>query len=460
MTFPLAQWETLERGSVPFGSKYPYNPKLGQLQGKRHVGTDVLCLVGTPIYAPFDGVVKKVWGKDGGNTILFKEEVYGYLHRMLHCNSIIKTGKVREGEIIGYTGKTGKALGAHLHYDISKNGKLELYNFNNFLDPEEFYRNLAEIKKNMKILLVFDNSLTIDGLFAYLMYVREFWSDVVNIEFNTKGLKLDSVPWEGEEISRKWLTENLIPWASGYDVCCLWLPPEKWQARTRLGYTARDKILGVQLVTFATTIGSTDIRFVGVPESNQLAGTLRHELSHALSLMTRGFANVNNSSVHVPGDDNTHYWEFVAKDLSRIKPEIDMLKFEGWKPKEGVRLYAYSKRPTKLKSYSGTFENLKNIEYLTDNFVYIHLFFIEGNAGKPILAAKLVSEEEYTSKVREGATHQFISIGEMNTFGKYFKLTLPEFKTKTILYEHTKVKLRELWLRLKGYSDFIPNRNL
>jgi len=95
------------------------------------------------IYAPFDGKVTKTFGKQGGNTILFKPDKRKELFRFLHCKDQIVTGWVKEGTAIGRVGYSGLVSppgpkGSHTHLDISKNGKLELNKPSNFLDPEKY----------------------------------------------------------------------------------------------------------------------------------------------------------------------------------------------------------------------------------------------------------------------------------------------------------------------------------
>lgn len=58
----------------------------------------------------------------------------------MHLHKPAKTGKYKEGSIIGYIGNTGAySLGSHLHIDISKNGILNLKDLKNFEDPELFF---------------------------------------------------------------------------------------------------------------------------------------------------------------------------------------------------------------------------------------------------------------------------------------------------------------------------------
>jgi len=94
---------------------------------KMHRGTDFAAPKGTPIMASGDGVVlKSAWCGGGGNCIKIKHNssystVYAHLSKF--ANGIKKGKRVRQGQIIGYVGSTGKSTGPHLHYEVIYNGK-------------------------------------------------------------------------------------------------------------------------------------------------------------------------------------------------------------------------------------------------------------------------------------------------------------------------------------------------
>ena len=94
---------------------------------KMHKGTDFAAPMGTPIMASGDGVVTRAkWCGGGGNCIKIKhnstyETVYAHMSKFA---SGIRTGlRVKQGQIIGYVGSTGKSTGPHLHYEVIVNGK-------------------------------------------------------------------------------------------------------------------------------------------------------------------------------------------------------------------------------------------------------------------------------------------------------------------------------------------------
>ena len=94
---------------------------------KMHRGTDFAAPKGTPIMASGDGVViKSAWCGGGGNCVKIKHNssystVYAHLSKF--GNGIRKGKRVRQGQIIGYVGSTGKSTGPHLHYEVIHNGK-------------------------------------------------------------------------------------------------------------------------------------------------------------------------------------------------------------------------------------------------------------------------------------------------------------------------------------------------
>jgi len=143
MRFPLKNWRKIKRG-YKFGEEAFYS--------NHHLGTDYLVPPQTPVYAPSNCEIVKV-GKfpEGGNTIhaSFRKRGYGKLiMRCMHLSKMSPKGKYREGEILGYTGNTGKLTKSpHLHLDISRN-KVMIKNFKNFIDPDKFFiKNVAKYVK-------------------------------------------------------------------------------------------------------------------------------------------------------------------------------------------------------------------------------------------------------------------------------------------------------------------------
>lgn len=91
-----------------------------------HNGVDYGAATGTPVMATGDGKVI-FSGKNGGygNTVIVKHgEQYSTLYA--HLNSfnrhVKQNGWVKQGQTIGYVGKTGLATGPHLHYEFRFNG--------------------------------------------------------------------------------------------------------------------------------------------------------------------------------------------------------------------------------------------------------------------------------------------------------------------------------------------------
>ena len=94
---------------------------------KMHRGTDFAAPEGTPIMASGDGIIVRAkWCGGGGNCIKIKHNsTYSTVYAHLSKFAVgIKYGvRVKQGQIIGYVGSTGKSTGPHLHYEVIKNGK-------------------------------------------------------------------------------------------------------------------------------------------------------------------------------------------------------------------------------------------------------------------------------------------------------------------------------------------------
>lgn len=118
------------RVSSQFG--YRSDPFTGA--SKMHTGFDFACKSGNPVYATGDGVVEKVSFElfGYGNSIMINHG-FGYKTRYAHLKNIfVAEGmKVKRGENIGETGKSGRSSGPHLHYEV-------IYK-NNFVNPVNYF---------------------------------------------------------------------------------------------------------------------------------------------------------------------------------------------------------------------------------------------------------------------------------------------------------------------------------
>ena len=94
---------------------------------KMHRGTDFAAPLGTPIMASGNGVIIRAqWCGGGGNCVKIKHNSsYStiYAHMSKFAKGIKNGVRVKQGQIIGYVGSTGKSTGPHLHYEVILNGK-------------------------------------------------------------------------------------------------------------------------------------------------------------------------------------------------------------------------------------------------------------------------------------------------------------------------------------------------
>lgn len=87
---------------------------------KFHEGMDFACDVGTPVYATGDGKITAATWHSGYGQHIDISHGYGYTTRYAHLSKLaVKPGQaVKRGDLIGYSGNTGKSTGPHLHYEV------------------------------------------------------------------------------------------------------------------------------------------------------------------------------------------------------------------------------------------------------------------------------------------------------------------------------------------------------
>ena len=104
-----------------YARKHPVTRKV-----QPHTGVDYAAPAGTPVMTIGDGVVTSVkYEGAGGNTVRIRHNsVYStaYLHLSKYAKGLKAGQRVRQGEVIGYVGSTGRSTGPHLDFRVWKNG--------------------------------------------------------------------------------------------------------------------------------------------------------------------------------------------------------------------------------------------------------------------------------------------------------------------------------------------------
>ena len=101
------------------------HPILGY--NKMHKGVDFAAPKGTPIYAAGNGTIDYIGRKGAYGKYIRIRHNNAYKTAYAHLNSfskgMSKGTRVKQGQIIGYVGSTGRSTGPHLHYEVIYEGK-------------------------------------------------------------------------------------------------------------------------------------------------------------------------------------------------------------------------------------------------------------------------------------------------------------------------------------------------
>ena len=112
-------------GCYPLPGAKVISPYKNNRGSHRHTGVDLKTKANDPIYAVGNGVVTMSKNYSGyGKCIIIKhadgtETLYAH-----NSKNYVKEGeKVKSGQKIALTGRTGRATTEHLHFEVRKNGK-------------------------------------------------------------------------------------------------------------------------------------------------------------------------------------------------------------------------------------------------------------------------------------------------------------------------------------------------
>jgi len=293
---------------IPRGFKYkqPYPQGWGSLTGQPHLGLDLMTPVGTPLFAHFDGKITNSVGVEGGNTVILSNSRYSV--RCLHLSKFVNPGNVKKGAIIGYTGGakgeegSGTSSGPHVHVDCW-NGKVNIKDFSQTIDPDDFFTEL-------KVLVIGDKEYDFKDLIADNPYIN-LTQKIVNLtpKWITNG--------KGERIiDPVWADFNLATY--GYDIISF--VTKNYERANTIGYTPEEPRLG----SYRCFVRDSEDKRGTVPgwrRDNQIAGTLEHEIYHAL----------------YHGCTLTDLTHELDKGLGF--PFLPLQKFKGWDIPDSIRLF-------------------------------------------------------------------------------------------------------------------------
>lgn len=122
-------WPASGRVSGVYGSQRYYNG----VAGRPHYGVDIAAPTGTPVYAPAGGMVTLNHPDmfySGGTLIM--DHGMGIFSTFIHLDEVLveKGQQVKQGDLIGRIGSSGRATGPHLDWRINW--------FSQRLDPQWF----------------------------------------------------------------------------------------------------------------------------------------------------------------------------------------------------------------------------------------------------------------------------------------------------------------------------------
>lgn len=104
----------------------PITSGFGMRSMGNHTGIDFGVPIGTPIYAAASGHVKRTsTGYSGGygNMLVIGHSQYDTLYAHLSRIATTTGAYVEKGQVIGYSGNTGRSTGPHLHFEVRVGGK-------------------------------------------------------------------------------------------------------------------------------------------------------------------------------------------------------------------------------------------------------------------------------------------------------------------------------------------------
>jgi Peptidase family M23 len=112
-------WPVMGHITDSFGERL--DPFSGE--GAFHTGVDVASDYGAPVHATADGVITIAENHAGYGRLVVIDHGFGITTWYAHLSSFsaVPGARVKRGEVVGYTGISGRSTGPHVHYEVRVN---------------------------------------------------------------------------------------------------------------------------------------------------------------------------------------------------------------------------------------------------------------------------------------------------------------------------------------------------
>ena len=112
-------WPVLGHITDSFGERL--DPFSGE--GTFHTGVDVATDYGAPVHATANGIITTAENHAGYGRLVVIDHGFGITSWYAHLSSFsaIPGARVKRGEVVGYTGISGRSTGPHVHYEVRMN---------------------------------------------------------------------------------------------------------------------------------------------------------------------------------------------------------------------------------------------------------------------------------------------------------------------------------------------------
>lgn len=281
MAYPLDRWKELKRG-FKFGEIYPNG--FGSLTGHPHIGIDIIVKEGYPILAPFQGKASQFVGPQGGKTVTL---LYGSDKiRFMHLSKFAKTGAVKEGDILGYTGNTGLSTAPHVHIDCYSVGSQR------YVDPEIYFK-----PKNVDTIYTATVGMSEGIFFQFKQIVAQLTAGKINLQRTEYAYKLP-VPMNQDTA---YFIANTLNCAEKYVFFCL---PSTLTWQMSYYYPKLNQCISAMTL-------------MGTPQS--YAFELKHQLTLWYNENRGSLPHIENMDWNAPTDD------MIKGELAKVIPHLELL---------------------------------------------------------------------------------------------------------------------------------------